>query len=217
MTEREREWGYHLFGTRAMHKWLYDQIREREKKAKKKEREKKKRMTRNFKGARYISHQMVFADVPGKIMVAIYITGCPHKCPGCHSPELWKNKKGKMLNEAAIDRIYDKYKHGVDGILFMGDSRNRNDILELAKYIRSKYSFYKIGWYSGFESLPHGWRKSKISNFDYIKLGPYKQELGALNSKTTNQKFYKIIKNESGEIEMIDRTHCFWRKVFWSV
>jgi anaerobic ribonucleoside-triphosphate reductase activating protein len=216
MTEREKEWGFHLFGTRAMHKWFYDQIRAREKKRRKKERARQKRITRNFKGARYTSYEMVFIDVPGKAMIAIYITECPHKCPGCHSPELWK-RKGKMLNEAVIDKIYDKYRKGIDGILFMGDSRNRNNILELAKYIRSKYSFYKIGWYSGFESLPFGWGQSRISNFDYIKLGPYKQELGALNSKTTNQKFYKLQKNESGKIEMIDRTHCFRRKIPWSV
>ena len=39
-----------------------------------------------------------------------------------------------------------------------------------------------------------------------IKLGPYIEELGPLNSKTTNQRFYKI---EEGKL--VDITNLFWK------
>ena len=39
-----------------------------------------------------------------------------------------------------------------------------------------------------------------------IKLGPYIEELGPLNSKTTNQRFYKIEKNK-----LVDITNLFWK------
>ena len=40
-----------------------------------------------------------------------------------------------------------------------------------------------------------------------IKLGPYIEELGPLNSKTTNQRFYKVI-----NCKLIDITDVFWSK-----
>lgn len=39
-----------------------------------------------------------------------------------------------------------------------------------------------------------------------IKLGPYKEEFGPLNSKATNQRFYKV----NGK-ELIDITNLFWK------
>ena len=45
-----------------------------------------------------------------------------------------------------------------------------------------------------------------LDNFNFIKLGPYIEDLGPLNSKTTNQRFYKI---EEGKL--VDITNLFWR------
>ena len=39
-----------------------------------------------------------------------------------------------------------------------------------------------------------------------IKLGPYIEDLGPLNSKNTNQRFYKIEENK-----LIDITNLFWK------
>ena len=45
-----------------------------------------------------------------------------------------------------------------------------------------------------------------MMNFDYIKLGPYIEQLGGLNSASTNQRFYRIQNNE-----MIDMTNIFYK------
>ena len=54
-----------------------------------------------------------------------------------------------------------------------------------------------------------------LSNFNYVKLGPYIEELGPLNSKTTNQRFYKVesVGYEDGTTgyELNDITYKFWK------
>ena len=53
-------------------------------------------------------------------------------------------------------------------------------------------------------------RDTSIENwmyvFDYIKLGSYHEELGSLDSKTTNQRLYR--KNDENKYE--DITNRFW-------
>ena len=52
-------------------------------------------------------------------------------------------------------------------------------------------------------------------NFDIIKLGPYIEELGPLNNKTTNQRMYKVAYNHYDDgtsgYELEDITHKFWK------
>ena len=68
----------------------------------------------------------------------------------------------------------------------------------------------KVGWYSGEEEVSmykYGWY------FDYIKVGPYNESLGPLNSPTTNQRLYKIGRlYNQGQIISEDITNKFWNK-----
>ena len=59
-----------------------------------------------------------------------------------------------------------------------------------------------MGWYSGRTMIASD---IQLSNFDYIKIGPYLKHLGGLKSRRTNQKMFNI--NSSGE--MIDITYRF--------
>ena len=40
---------------------------------------------------KYLDTQIVFAEIPDEITLAINITNCPFRCPDCHSPELQRN------------------------------------------------------------------------------------------------------------------------------
>ena len=53
---------------------------------------------------RYISTSIVLQEVPDEISLAISISGCTHKCDGCHSAYLWENK-GKYLTDNIVDTI----------------------------------------------------------------------------------------------------------------
>jgi anaerobic ribonucleoside-triphosphate reductase activating protein len=46
-----------------------------------------------------------------------------------------------------------------------------------------------------------------LDYFDYIKVGPYKKDLGGLRNPNTNQKLYK--KDKNGRWENI--TYRFWK------
>lgn len=152
---------------------------------------------------KYLDTQICFQEFPNEISLCINITGCPHKCPGCHSPELWEDV-GTELNQHELSRLIDKNK-GITLIGFMGGEPSI--INTLAAYIKRNYPL-NIGWYTGnttFEGV-------NINNFDYIKVGPYIAELGGLDSPTTNQKMYYIKHNSIIDSEPINITYKFWKK-----
>ena len=64
----------------------------------------------------------------------------------------------------------------------------------------------KVGWYSGRDRIAED---IDLNNFDYIKIGPYKEECGPLNVRTTNQRFYQVL--HTNEVELVDITNRFWR------
>lgn len=147
---------------------------------------------------------VVFEEIPDEITLAINITNCPCKCPGCHSKFLWDDV-GVELTEDELVKLIDK-NSGITTICFMGGDANPDEINKLAKSIflmDSCNHTYKIGWYSGKDKLSD---KIELELFDYIKLGHYDDELGGLDKKTTNQRLYKI---NNGVME--DITNKFWK------
>lgn len=43
-------------------------------------------------------------DGPG-FRTAVYAAGCPHHCPGCHNPQSWDIKRGRLLSTEEILEI----------------------------------------------------------------------------------------------------------------
>lgn len=136
---------------------------------------------------KYKEVQVTFEEVPSEVSLCINITGCPIKCEGCHSKHLWEDI-GEELNIDSLTTLINK-NEGVTCIAFMGGDAHPEEIFELAKCIKETTSL-KVCWYSG-SSLYKDLNKY-IKYFDYIKTGPYKEELGGLDSITTNQRFYEV-------------------------
>lgn len=153
---------------------------------------------------KYVNTGIVFQEIPDETTLAINISNCPCRCPGCHSSYLWSDV-GEILNESVIDDFIKVYGSDISCISFMGGDAEPEFIVELARYIHEKYSDKKVGWYSGRVRLAAGIDKSV---FDYLKIGPYIKHLGPLKEKTTNQRMYK--KMEDGTFE--DITYRFWKK-----
>lgn len=76
----------------------------------------------------------------------------------------------------------------------MGGDQAPEQVNSLAAFVREKFPHLKIAWYSGFDDIH---KAITISNFDFIKVGPYIAEKGGLRSATTNQKFYFVEKDGS--------------------
>lgn len=86
----------------------------------------------------------------------------------------------------------------------MGGDSDAIHLVALASWVKT-HTHLKVAWYSGRQELA-GIVARQLQWFDFIKLGPYKEEFGPLNSRTTNQRFYKV----SGK-ELVDITNKFWK------
>ena len=65
----------------------------------------------------------------------------------------------------------------------------------MARHIaRTTGGTIRTGWYSGRPALPPEFDPLA---FDYVKLGPYREKLGGLNCRTTNQRLYRIVRTGS--------------------
>ncbi len=134
------------------------------------------------------SYDIVCQEVPDEISLAVNISGCPNRCPGCHSPWLWDDE-GEEMTEELMMNLIGKYGKAITCVCFMGGDADPKQIEAAARLIRDRYPNLKTAWYSGREAAPEGF---DLKSLDYIKLGPYVEALGGLKSPTTNQAIYRI-------------------------
>ena len=160
---------------------------------------------------KYVNTQIVFQEIPNEVSLAINISNCPCKCLNCHSSYLAEDI-GEELNIESLSNLISKNK-GITCICFMGGDAQPEYLNKLAISIKIRSDFpYKVAWYSGREEISD---KVDLALFDYIKIGPYKEEFGPLNSKTTNQKFYKINHNNIDDTSILeDCTYLFQKEKF---
>ena len=165
---------------------------------------------------KYTDTQIVFEEIPDEITLAINISNCPHRCPGCHSPYLRENIGEDLYGKTLIDLI--KKNDGITCVLFMGEGKDEDALFKLIDMLRHFYGkSIKIGLYTGGNDVsPFLWE-----NLDYIKLGPYIEERGPLNKETTNQRLYMRTSGEHPDLVLVngkwrapwmDITYRFWRK-----
>lgn len=134
------------------------------------------------------SYDIVCQEIPDEITLAVNISCCPNRCPGCHSPWLWSDE-GKVMDEELLASLIGRYSAAITCFCFMGGDAEPMEVQRLAGWIRQTYPQLKTAWYSGKETLPDGF---DVRSLDYLKLGPYIEELGGLKSPTTNQMLFRI-------------------------
>ena len=160
---------------------------------------------------KYVDTKVTFSEVPDEISLCINISNCSCHCKNCHSPYLAEDigepliykdthNNRTVINCNPLSELIEANK-GITCVCLMGGDSNPEYINILGKTI--KCHKLKSAWYSGRQELS---KDINLEFFDFIKLGPYIEELGPLNSKTTNQRFYKV-----NEKELIDITNLFWK------
>ncbi|MCH5307020.1 MAG: anaerobic ribonucleoside-triphosphate reductase activating protein [Prevotella sp.] len=153
---------------------------------------------------KYVNTGIVFQEIPDEVTLAINISNCPCRCPGCHSHYLWEDI-GLPLDVDAVDDFISRYGTDITCLAFMGGDADPVGVSQLAQYIHEEYPQFKVAWYSGRLRIPTMVCKT---DFDYIKIGPYIKHLGSLKSPTTNQRLYRKLDNDQFE----DITYRFWRR-----
>lgn len=147
--------------------------------------------------------QVVLREIPDEISLTINLTNCPHKCPGCHSPYL-RDNIGEELSLNKLGELIKK-NEGVSCVCFFGGDGNKEELGFYFDFIRSLG--LKVAWYSGDTDMC-----LKLSEkCDYVKVGPYVKELGPLDKETTNQRLYKVERNDDC-VRYTDITYKFWKK-----
>ena len=137
---------------------------------------------------RYHNFDVVFAEVPDEVTLALNLTRCPNRCPGCHSPHL-RADAGRELNERELLGLLDLYGRAVTCVAFMGGDGEPLEVARLSEAVRRAWPRLRTAWYSGRAQLPEGLDPAA---FDYIKLGPWVEACGPLSSPTTNQRLYRV-------------------------
>lgn len=140
----------------------------------------------NEQRLKYLGYSIVFQEVPDEVTLAINISGCPHRCEGCHSQYLWEYEGNFISND--LLSIVEKYKSLITCVCFMGGDQNLNELYRLMKTV--KLLNLKVALYTG-ASDPHTLGYAMSLPVDYIKYGPYIEQYGALDSPTTNQVMLK--------------------------
>ncbi len=129
-----------------------------------------------------------FIDVPDRIAVAIYFSGCSIRCKECQNSILWERNDDTLTS---MNEVLSKIKSNLlaESVVFLGgEPTDQMDFLiELCK----KILLYKA-LYTGreFEDLP----QELIDNIDMIVCGPFRQDLfvkGFPASK--NQRYLKKV------------------------
>jgi anaerobic ribonucleoside-triphosphate reductase activating protein len=155
---------------------------------------------------KYLYVKELFSEIPQEISLGISITGCKIHCKGCHSKELWDDI-GRPLTVDRLNEILDKH-DGVTCLLLLG---GEHDISALTELFYHAHKRVKTAWYSGLDKIPDS-QQGILHYLDYYKIGRYKQDLGGLNSKTTNQKLYKIEHQGNGNYWETDITYLLQKK-----
>ena len=164
---------------------------------------------------KYVDAKVVFAEVPDEITLAINISNCPCHCEGCHSPYLAEDigkpliykdthNDRTIINCNPLSELIEANK-GITCVCLMGGDSNPEYINILGKVI--KCHKLKSAWYSGRQELS---KDINLENFDYVKLGPYIEDRGPINCKTTNQVLLEI-EVVQDKVFTKDITAKFWK------
>ena len=161
---------------------------------------------------KYVDTKVTFSEVPDEISLCINISNCPNHCEGCHSPYLAEDAGINLTFDTLLTMCY--INNGITCVSFMGGDSEPEYINKLANVIKVGELPIKVAWYSGKQELP---KDIDIKNFNFIKLGPYIEELGGLKNPNTNQRLYEV--QMSREIDengdpvygLMDITNVFWK------
>ena len=140
---------------------------------------------------KYVNHDIVFQEFPDEVTLALNLSLCPNGCPGCHSSYL-KEDCGDELTPGRLEALMAAYRGEITCVGFMGGDGDPAEVARLARLVLA--AGLKAGWYSGRQEPPADFDPGA---FSYVKLGPWRQELGPLGSPGTNQRLYRVKKDGS--------------------
>lgn len=150
---------------------------------------------------KYKSYGIVMQEVPDEISLVINVSGCPHRCKGCHSEYLWDDGGSSIKEDLPF--LLDKYDGMITCVCFMGGDHVIDALESLCTAVKSRG--LKRCVYSGRPVNEANRGLFEGMKLEFYKLGEYREELGGLASPTTNQRFYK--REGDGYVDITEQFH----------
>ena len=139
-------------------------------------------------------------EVPGHIAFYAEIGECTQRCPGCHSPHLWKYVHHKTSFEDLLRKILDAKEEGADAVVLMGGTTNGMAQGILKSIIQSISCILPVALYSGSDNIGEDMKILTTTDLTWLKTGSYKESKGGLRNPETNQRFFVKQNNKIKEI-----------------
>lgn len=153
-------------------------------------------------------------DCDDGVCVSFWVSGCPHKCKGCHNQELWDyNYGGDVERSEVIDQLcYLISKNGIErNFSVLGGEplcpENVEDVAVIVGAIRDRYPKIKIYLWTGYtiEYLKDETKhpnlnytahiRSILYDVDVLIEGPFIESLKKLNLKLRGSTNQRVITN----------------------
>lgn len=117
------------------------------------------------------------------IRYSIYLSGCAHRCKGCHNPESWNPEAGYPLTPERIENFVREIKFNplLDGITFSGGDPfyNPREFLPVLRRMKEATGL-NIWCYTGYtyeELSADPVRKALLPYIDVLVDGPFVESL----------------------------------------
>lgn len=151
------------------------------------------------------------ADVtngPG-VRISLFVSGCPHHCPGCFNPETWSYDYGEPFTEQEVEKIIGMLDAPyIQGLSLLGGEplapKNQAAVLDLAKQVKGKLPGKDIWCYTGYlyEDLLDGrvgeHSQELLSYMDVLVDGRFREELKDIRLRfrgSSNQRIIDVPKS----------------------
>ena len=145
---------------------------------------------------------VVFQECPDEIALCFSFYGCPLRCEGCHSEELWNKEGGAELSLEIFKQYLKQYDGLITAVVFFGGEWNPHYLQALLR--QAKESKLKTCLYTGLNHVSRHLRPY----LDYAKIGPWRSALGGLSNPHSNQRFYRLEASQFVE----DLSHLFYQE-----
>lgn len=142
------------------------------------------------------------------ISVSLFVSGCPHHCPGCFNPETWDYNYGRPFTKETLNEIIEAIAKNdiIRNFNILGGEplapANRASVFAIVKEIRKIYPDIIIRIWTGY--IFENFFKRNIKLFKKLKInmiidGPFIEsqksyEIAMRGSK--NQRIYELINGE---------------------
>lgn len=151
------------------------------------------------------------ADVtngPG-VRISLFVSGCPHHCPGCFNPETWSYDYGEPFAEQEVEKIIGMLDAPyIQGLSLLGGEplapKNQAAVLDLSKQVKGKLPGKDIWCYTGYlyEDLLDGrvgeHSQELLSYMDVLVDGRFREEFKDIRLRfrgSSNQRIIDVPKS----------------------